>query len=364
VTQDPMKTQKKKSDPENLLWVEIIRAVMILGVVFIHTSADVVTAWKTLPRDWWWAGNIYSSLARGCVPVFVMVSGALLLPKSESISVFFSKRFSRIFVPFVAWSLFYFLWKKVVLDSDLAFTEAPKQIINDDVYFHLWFLYLIAGLYLVTPVFRVIAAHASERVILYFLFLWFILTSVIPFLGRIDPYLLHTGLDFSIPVEPAQGFIGYFVLGYFIRRANTSAMVPAVAAVWIASLLFCVLGTYLISAPVNLVHLLFYDNMSPNVVLYAASFFLLMKHAGQLLEPKIWPGPRKFVAELSKASFGIYLIHPVFIHIFEKGLLGFFLRSDSFHPVYMIPLNALMVYSLSFGVVYSVQKIPYLKNIV
>ena len=81
---------------EKYFWVDVLRVFAIVAVVVVHVSADIITEWNSMPRSWWWAANFYDSLARGGVPVFVMLSGALLLPQAESYRDFFKKRLQRI----------------------------------------------------------------------------------------------------------------------------------------------------------------------------------------------------------------------------------------------------------------------------
>ena len=102
--------QKKQ---ENLFWIDLIRVIASLGVIVIHVAADVITEWGAVPQGWWWTTHLYDSLVRGCVPVFIMVSGALLLPSQETLAEFFRKRFHRVMIPFLVWTVIYLLWKKV-----------------------------------------------------------------------------------------------------------------------------------------------------------------------------------------------------------------------------------------------------------
>jgi len=349
---------------ENLFWVDIARAAVMFGVVLVHISADVITEWGHFPKGWWWAANVYDSLARGCVPVFIMLSGALLLPKTESYRDFFFKRFRRILLPSVVWTVLYLLWKKQFYVPELGFSEAFRLALNGGVHFHLWFLYLIAGLYLLTPLLRVLVAHASRRDLLYLLILWFLVSSVLPFWEGWDKLFLHTGLHFKIPAELTQGFVGYFVLGYFIRQTDTVMFRHSVYGVWAACLFICMIGTYLLSRHFHSFQMLFYDNMAPNGVLYAASFFMILKHAGPWLETHLSAGWRNLVLSLSKASFGIYLIHPMTLDILAKGRWGFVLKGDMPQPILMIPLTTLVIYVFSFFVIILIQKIPVLKRIV
>lgn len=92
-------------------WLNNARIIAILAVVLLHVSSRVIT-WSELGSNDWWYANLYDSLVRWCVPVFVMISGALLLApeKAEPLGVFYKKRASRILSPLVFWSLFYMLW--------------------------------------------------------------------------------------------------------------------------------------------------------------------------------------------------------------------------------------------------------------
>ncbi len=342
-----------QSKRENLFWIDLLRAVVSFGVIMIHVSADVITEWRAFPRDWWWAANIYDSLVRGCVPVFVMISGALLLPIREDFPDFFRKRFHRIIIPFIAWTLFYLLWRKYFYEPGLGGAEALRKVAGGNVHFHLWFLYILVGLYLVTPLFRIWTAHATGRDIFYFLVLWFFVSSVLPRLP----------LRIQIPVEPAQGFIGYFVLGYFLRQYSSGKWVPGAAALWLASLLVCILGTAFLSAQSHVFQKLFYDNLAPNVVFYTASFFVLAKYAGPVSEKHLSRPLRNLILNLSKASFGIYLIHPMILDALAKGRWGLVLKANIPHPVAMIPLTTAAIYFLSFAAIWMIQKIPYLKRI-
>lgn len=94
-----------------MVWINNAKIVAMFAVVIVHVAATFVLN-SPIGSSNWWVGNLYESAARWSVPVFVMLSGALLLHpnKQESLSVFYKKRLSRILVPLIFWSLFYLLW--------------------------------------------------------------------------------------------------------------------------------------------------------------------------------------------------------------------------------------------------------------
>ncbi|MFA5159988.1 MAG: acyltransferase family protein [Candidatus Omnitrophota bacterium] len=349
---------------ENLLWVDLLRVIATWCVILIHVAADVITEWHVLPKDWWWTANVYDSLARGAVAVFIMLSGALLLPKTESYRDFFRKRFDKILIPFLAWSLFYLLWRKHFYEPGLGPAEMLSRFASDKVYFHLWFLYILTGLYLLTPVIRVWVAHASERDLIYFLALCFAVSFCLPFAETLSGLLGGPEFHIPLPAGLLTGFTGYFVLGYFIRKYVPERAVPAARIFWFVSFWVCLFGTAWVCRRSASFSPLFYENMAPNTAVYAASFFILMKHASPTLEKWIAGGGRHAVVLVAKASFGIYLIHPVFIDILTRGRWGFMLRSNTSQPVFMIPFVAAVVYLLSLATVLLIQKIPFLRRTV
>ncbi len=357
--QEPLETEGK-----NIFWIHYIRAVVALGVILVHVAADVITEWGVLPQGWWWSANIYDSLARGCVPVFIMVSGALLLPVQEGSRDFFSKRLKRIFIPFMVWSLLYLVWKKIFFIPDMTLMTALEKMLTANVCFHLWFFYVLTGMYLMTPLLRILAQHATRRDILYFLVLWFMAGSLAPFIYKITAMYGHPLPRINLYLEPVTGFIGYFVLGHFIRQHALPSWRNGAWIIWALTLLSCAVGTGMLAQRFNSFKEAFYDNMAPNIVFYCASFFIWVKLFLSPSPKAIHPGVEKIVVWLSRASLGIYLIHPMVLDIMEKGRLGFVLKPVSAHPAVMIPLLAGTGYLASFLAVSALQRIPVLRKIV
>ncbi|MGW8289404.1 MAG: acyltransferase, partial [Candidatus Bathyarchaeia archaeon] len=144
--------------------VDLIRTVAIVLVIVLHASTETVTVADQMSPEGvtlWWTTNIYDSLARPAVPLFVMLSGALLLQPAkldEPLGVFFKKRLNRIALPFLFWGIAYFAWRAFVNGETLTANSILQGVLTGP-YNHFWFLYLLVGLYLLTPVLRVLVAH-------------------------------------------------------------------------------------------------------------------------------------------------------------------------------------------------------------
>ncbi len=354
-------TQPAKHD--NIFWIHLLRITAALGVIMVHVTADVITEKGAVPDSWWWIANFYDAFTRGCVATFIMVSGSLLLGRKEGIRVFFQKRFDRVFIPFLAWTILYVVWKKLLLEPNLGGKEILQRIFEGKIHYHLWFIYSLTGLYLMTPIFRILVAHAPRSYLIYFLMLWFCFTSLVPFLEKYSLLFFHFPLHLNLPVAGIQGLIGYFVLGHLLRHENTDPKARHAFFLMILSWLVCFWGLYFTFLRVGSFKDLFYDNLAPNVVFYSASFFILVKRFGSRLEKTLPSFLRNLVLIFSKASLGIYLIHPMILEAFAKGRWGVVLKANLDHPLWMIPLTASSIYLCSFALIYLIQKIPYLRQI-
>jgi surface polysaccharide O-acyltransferase-like enzyme len=97
---------------DRLLWVDITRIIAIIAVVAIHVEDAYIFSWNKISMIDWWISNIYSGMIRFPVPLFIILSGYLLLDKQEDDRIFFSKRFSKVVIPLVAWSMIYWVFAK------------------------------------------------------------------------------------------------------------------------------------------------------------------------------------------------------------------------------------------------------------
>ncbi len=353
---------------EDLLWLDVIRIFASLGVVLIHIAADVITEFKAVPMGQWWAAHIYDSLVRGCVSLFVMVSGALLLmPTEQTTRDFFKKRINRILIPFLVWTALYLIWKKILFQPNLSLMEALSRAASNQVHFHLWFFYALTGIYLAAPVFRLFVRQAKPKDLVYFIGLWFCFASLLPFAEGLLKDVWNLNFHLKIPVNIAEGLIGYFVLGYYFRTLGQKTSQPQfmiwVWLAWVGSLAVCLFGSYCLNLRLGHYDGLFYENTAPNVAVYVAAVFLIIKSFADTLSR--FPENAKSTIKLfSKASFGTYLIHPMIMEAVETGRWGFTLAPRIHPPALMILETTAAVYLISLVAVLVIQRIPYIKRIV
>ena len=132
---------------------------------------------------------------------------------------------------------------------------------------------------------------------------------------------------------------------------------------WGTSLTVCLAGSYFLNAYLGHYDGLFYENTAPNVAIYVVSVFLIIKSFAEPLAC-LSEDKQKLIQLFSKASFGIYLVHPMIMEAVEKGRWGFMLAPRMHPPALMILATTGAVYLLSLCAVLALQRIPYLKRIV
>jgi surface polysaccharide O-acyltransferase-like enzyme len=326
--------------------------------VLVHLSYVIFFKEDLLSANWV-AANFYDSISRMGVPLFFMVSGSLLLGKLEPFWLFLRKRFVKVGIPTLFWSIFYLVrsteaYRDGSMGPLAVGLSMLKAIYLGDVEIHLWFLYILVGIYLVVPILRLFVSAAARRDILYFILMWFLATPFLEVLHRL------TGFKSALQIPVVAGYVGYFVLGYYLQDIRLSSRGRWLAFLGVfAAVAVTFFGTNLLSANAGPIDSYFYSYFSPPTILAAMCGFLLLKSLGERLGAG---GP--LVQMVSETSFGIYLIHIFVIEILRKGDLGFRLFSWMGPTVYMIPLTGMVVFLVSFVIVYVMRRIPVIKLLV
>jgi surface polysaccharide O-acyltransferase-like enzyme len=333
----------------NIPWLDHLRATATFSVIILHVAAPLLSGFEKLPSDIWWSGNLYDGLVRFCVPVFLMMSGALILPKAyESIPEFLGKRMSRIILPFLFWAGVYIslsLYTEYSANPEFSFQAAVRLILRQFLHgpsTHFWYVYMIAGLYLFFPIIGKWIRSSTDAEIQYFLALW-LLTSIVAF-PCIRPYFPNIELMYF------SGFIGYPILGYYLmdRVPPPSKKLRSWALLMVTSgILVSVIGTYYLTSLRGTFDNIFYQYLSPNVILASCGVFLLFKDIPFM--------DNKILSFISKYSYGIYLSHILIIRLIHFiGLTQF-----TVHPVIAVPLISLLCLSIAAPLVWITSKLPY-----
>ncbi len=380
---------------------DVLRALATVSVVALHAAGPVLYEYGTLPAGEWWAANAIDSAVRFSVPVFLMLTGALLLPRVEPAGEFLKRRFSRLLGPFLFWSIVY-------LAVALYFTSAGTgsilpfiiQRLRSGASFHLWYVYMLIGIYLLLPVMQRWVAAAGRRDVEYFLVLWLVAL----FAGQ--PFVASYLPDFNLMYF--SGYIGYPVLGYYLhnfiltrhneaqpgpaagihaglsesgrgpaQRHTGSRVVNRIALfLLIPGFLITFIGTGWISASRNHFDQTFYEYLSFNAIAMAAGVFMLMgnirkEEAPETLTPVKRRLPQTVAVVLSRYSYGIYLSH-VFVlklatflqwdllikKVSGSGISSIAETAMALHPAIGIPLLTVATTLVSLAITMGLSKLP------
>ena len=359
---------------KRIVWLDFVKFIAIFMMIAVHCTDNVTPAERSEPWYNLW-GSFYGSFMRPAIPLFVMVTGALLLPVRQNISAFYKKRLTRLVVPFIIWSVLYnlFPWITGLLglsptvindffawaEPDQSFSGALHNILMIPFNFsmlavQMWYVYLLIGLYLYMPIFSAWIKQASIKEQQVFLFLWFI-SLFIPYLREYltkDLWGTCSWNEFGLLYYFA-GFNGYLLLGYYIVNNDINFSWSKLAIVGLPTFVvgYCItfFGFKSVTAvpgqPAELVEL-FFTYCSPNVLMMTLPVFLVVRKI-QFSSVII----RRFSVSISTCTFGIWMSHYLFL-----GPCYMLVESLPLHTMVKMIVCTVFSLSLTWGFAYIVRK--------
>lgn len=368
-----MLQEQQTSQDSRIVWIDVLRLIAIFMVICIHCSDpfNVSPEARSNPEFNFW-GSIYGSFLRPCVPLFVMITGTLLLPVKLSLEVFYKKRLLRIAIPFVVWSVLYnlFPWITGILglpqsiisdvfayapaDASQSLGDAVKNIAMIPLQFNvytvpMWYLYMLIGLYLYMPFFSSWVERATMKQKKVFLGIWSA-TLFLPY-----AYSFFSSELFGLCAWNSfgtfyyfAGFNGYLLLGHFLAkeveewewRKTLAVCLPMFAVGYVATYI----GFNAMTANPDCSEQeleLFFLYCSPNVALMTASLFLIIRKV-RLKSSKVVDA----LANITQCGLGIYMTH-----YFVVGF-GYAIAENLTVPVSVrIPVTATIAFLLCWAFV-------------
>lgn len=292
---------------------DLLRVLSMAGVVYLHSAAGIL---RTANSLLWHFANLVSSLATAAVPLFFMLSGALLLSqeKTASLPVLFRRRLPKVFVPLAAWSLVVALGTLIQ-----AGPEAARALVlalpSTPAVFPYWFLYALIPMYLLAPLLKKMADGLDDAQWSYLVILWFGLTIGI---GTLRDFLPEGSgaqtfftLNWSLNLNMIDGYLGYFLLGGWLARLQS---LPSRRALWgggAALWAVITVGTWQLCRSTGA-----YDERFKSYVhLFAAALAVLLFLLARSYGEHRTSG--RGITLLSGLSFGVYMAHPLVIYLWQ-----------------------------------------------
>lgn len=333
-----------------MIWLDAARVLSIVAVVVLHVAGSVVTL-APLGSSAWWAGNLYDSLVRWCVPVFVMVSGALLLDprKTEGLGGFYRKRAARVLLPIAFWSVVYILWNHRGDLGALRAIDVLHSVARGWPHYHLWFLYMIVCLYLFVPFLRTLVLHTARRDLWWLVALMFVLSGVN------ELYRVFSGNPAGLFINWFLSYLPYFLCGYLIQSSDKKPPMAVLAAVFAVTAAVTALGCYGLGRAQGLERgLYFYGYLSLSVIPMSISLMLMFRQCR-------WEGLLGRVVQwASPLTLGVYLVHPILL----ESLREYGFQPENRVPLLSVPVVALVVLGGSLLVALCFHRVPGLKRFI
>ena len=320
-------------------YFEWLRLFAAAAVVLMHTAAKRwLSISHTVPE--WEVLTLWDSLVRWPVPIFIMITGALFLPRRTELKTALGRYIPRMAVGFLVWSGVYALYRGELTLNGLV-----------SGYYHLWYLPFLCGVYLTLPFLQKIAE--DDRLADQLLLVSLTVGTLFPWLVKLGELLLPESRGLLGTLAGLVNYTFFFdhisllLLGHRLHRTELSRKQRRV--VYLLGLLgVSVTGIATIWATnrTDFQNSLFFDFAAPNNLCAAAALFVFAKQHLRSLP--------KWVAVPAKHSFGIYLVHALVIDLLaDRGY-----HVLTWDPVWSVPVLSAVVFAISLTLAALLRRIP------
>ena len=338
----------EEKKPHRVLYFDVMNILACIAVVFQHHNSHM----HSFDGSFSWT----VSLAMECllywsVPIFLMISGANLLGyhNKYDTKTFFRKRFMRVVIPWLLWSLVMLVWKIITgqLKQEPSLQYCLKLLLSNNVEGIYWFFGTLFLLYLGTPLLSRLTPY--RKLLWYTVAVIFGLSAIQPILGE------------YLPIPPAiidslrNSLVIYYLLGYLLNTTQLTKkqrIALYLAAVISVAIRFSV--SYVTSVEAQATTLVVRGNKMCNAIVASSALFVFWKQ----VRWEKWI-PRKIQAMLpvlASYSFGVYLLHRIVIYHL-RDFLGLGLSSLRWKTLW-----APVSYLICIAVIAVLKKIPVLKK--
>lgn len=341
--------------------MDLLKVIASFGVVMIHVDSNFRISDFIPNTNAWNISLAINLLTKWCIPIFIMISGYYLLNSKNEISYkdFLKKRFNKVLIPFIVWSIIYNLYYQYIssgISLKWLVLGLIKNILGYPTAAPLWFLYPLIGLYLMVPIFKKIIEEIDFKIVLIIIGFAFIIKTVAPFTDTITNGTINYWKD--VPLSNSS-FAIYFILGGYLGKVNPS--IKTKICIYFSSMIVFAIGilaTYKIQMIYDRSVEVTLDIGAINNLLLCISLFLLFKDIKfkKISSNKIFIW---LMNTLSQINFGIFLLHPIIIDIIKVIFMELKLNL-----ITSLMLQGIIVYIITGIIVFIIKKIPIIKKIV
>lgn len=305
----------KKTERSSKL--DILRIAAAISVVLLHVSSDYIDAFGVRTMDFNVAVFL-NSLTRFAVPVFVMISGELFLnpDKETGIKKIWKHSILRLFMLYLVWSYGYYVFQSLYFWKFPFYKQGIVRTATGIVYAtnHLWFIWMLIGLYALTPIIKSWLKSAEEKNIRYFIDIFFVFQIVRTTVALLINKSLTDEISRLMSVAELSGYLGYYVLGYYLSKYEIRKNLRS-------ALYVCAPFGVMINFAVSVIYSRMRGSYTPGIydsfgVFTFFNCIVLYLLVGSVSK-KIGPSP-KILSNLAADTLGMYLSHIMIWEVFKK----------------------------------------------
>jgi surface polysaccharide O-acyltransferase-like enzyme len=231
---------------------------------------------------------------------------------------------------------------------------------------------MLAGLYLITPILRIVIAHADDKIMKYFIVLWVLGASIIPVISY------FTVFDLNSSVFTITGWVGYYILGVYLLNVKISR--SHLAAFMSLGVALAAIGTFYMSYNVGGTQSYYFqDYLSPTMILASVMAFLLLNtikmpsyKTTQIppIQKEVKPKQsepsklRKLMSLISENTLPIFLLHLMVLFALQRGYFGFAINGSTINSIIGVPLITVITLFICLAIILPLKKVPILKNLI
>ena len=331
-------------------YLHFLRVISAFAVIMIHVlCTPVVFCEDEYTELGLLSIRFFRNILTWCVPIFVMITGSLFLnPKKEiSFHKILFKYVKRILLVILTFGTLYSFMELVFSEKQITFEIMLKAIFNTMTghsWEHMWYMYMLVGLYFLIPALKVFVNNVSEKICFQTLIILFVISSIVPFLS--------TFINIKYGIPTVSIYIFYLLLGYAIHFNKVSINNKK-------SLVL--IGVYILYVSfINQTSFFYIKNNaglktlgyeSPFTVLATVGIFCLAKNNLEKVS--------SIVKYLSPITFGVYIVHAVPINFCYKVL---HITVERYTLATSLLIVSFVTIFMSFLLIFLLRLIPFVRK--
>lgn len=317
-------------------FLDLVRCFALFCIIWCHSNVVEFDSYL-LEKVKWFFGKCG-------VPLFFIISGYLAFPLKMPLRIYLKGKFNRVVIPLIIWTIIYAVTEYVGNNPILL----GGDILNEGSA-HLWFIYVVMGLYLIVPLLNPFMAIVSRKVLKFYLLIWGVTTlyPLIIFVFKI-PYSEHSCL---YTLNSFYGYIGYFILGFYIRVYGSVSRLLKKKMIFsciVASVILIGIYFFVFDCQTVIVS----DHKGLPMLLYSIAMLGILAYIAPYVEKSRL---RNGITQLSIYSFGIYLCHMLIVRYLYPYIPEISWMPDLLTTACVVIVNI----AISYSVVRILSKMPF-----